>query len=68
MSGGIDSGIIAALMPPGTPAYTINFSNPGTIDAKGRQAYADRIYRSEITEQAGPRTLSGQKEIIEKED
>lgn len=41
LSGGMDSAILAALLPKGTPAYTIRFEAPGAVDESIQaQAYA----------------------------
>jgi len=41
LSGGMDSAILAALLPKGTPAYTIRFEAPGAVDESiSAQAYA----------------------------
>ena len=38
LSGGMDSAVLAALMPPGSPAYTIRFDAPGAIDESAAAA------------------------------
>jgi hypothetical protein len=44
LSGGIDSAILAALMPPGSHAYTIQFMAENTIDESSRaRVYAEHI-------------------------
>lgn len=44
LSGGIDSAILAALLPPGTRAYTIKFNAPGFLDESiPARVYAERL-------------------------
>jgi len=39
LSGGLDSAVLAALMPRGAPAYTIRFAAPGAIDESAAAAH-----------------------------
>ena len=54
LSGGMDSAIIAAMLPAGTRAYTIRFLSPGSIDESERaRAYAKQCNLLHTTVEVG---------------